>query len=119
MIPKKIYLNPKTLAGLSPTNGEGKTMRVKTFASKNDVEYINTSQLWHPADERPKTAVNLLIMFKRDAFAFGNFEVGFYLDVLRYHPFSGPGFYRAFDCAKIPDHEVLAWLYLIDIPTTK
>lgn len=60
MIPKKIYLNPKTLAGLSPTNGEGKTMRVKTF-----------------------------------------------------------GFYRAFDCAKIPDHEVLAWLYLIDIPTTK
>lgn len=55
MNPKKIYLNPKTLDGLKATDGEGKTMRVKTFASKNDAEYTDLSQVWHdPNVEKPE-----------------------------------------------------------------
>lgn len=53
MKPKKIYLNPKTIDGLKETDGEGKTMRVKAFPSKNDVEYIDLSQVWHDYTEEP------------------------------------------------------------------
>lgn len=53
MRPKKIYLNPKTIDQLSPTDGEGKTMRVRAFKGKNDAEYVDLSQVWHPISELP------------------------------------------------------------------
>lgn len=53
MRPKKIYLNPKTVDALSPTDGEGKTMRVRAFRGKNDAEYTDMSQMIHPISELP------------------------------------------------------------------
>lgn len=61
MNPKKIYLNPKTLDGLKATDGEGKTMRVKTFASKNDAEYTDLSQVWHDGHDEMPEGVLLMV----------------------------------------------------------
>lgn len=57
MIPTKIYLNPKTLAKVTPDNGDGHTMRVKAFPSKDDAAYTNIDALWHGRDEEPINAV--------------------------------------------------------------
>lgn len=51
MIPKKIYLNAKTLENPKTRDGEPKAIRVKTFPSKGDAEYINAASLWHGIDE--------------------------------------------------------------------
>lgn len=47
MIPKKIYLSKKVLESPKTRDGEPKTMRVKTFPSKGDAEYVDVSQMWH------------------------------------------------------------------------
>lgn len=51
MRPKRIYVNSKTLQKVTAENHAGHTMRVKAFASKQDVEYTDLSQVWHTADE--------------------------------------------------------------------
>lgn len=44
MRPKRIYVNSKTLQKVTAENHAGHTMRVKAFASKQDVEYTDLSQ---------------------------------------------------------------------------
>lgn len=60
MIPKKIYINAKTLENPKTRDGEPKAIRVKTFPSKGDAEYINVDALWHDASERPENGTNIL-----------------------------------------------------------
>lgn len=52
MRPTKIYIGAKQAAELEK-NSEGRhTMTVKTFPSKNDVEYTDLSQVWHNTEDR-------------------------------------------------------------------
>lgn len=53
MRPKRIYVNSKTLQKVTAENHAGHTMRVKAFASKQDVEYTDLSQVWHDGSEVP------------------------------------------------------------------
>lgn len=53
MKPTKIYIGAKQAAELEK-NSEGRhTMTVKTFPSKNDVEYTDVSQLWKTFNDVP------------------------------------------------------------------
>lgn len=53
MRPKKIYISAKVLEQPTTKDGEPKAMRVKTFPSKGDVEFVDLSQVWHDAEEEP------------------------------------------------------------------
>lgn len=53
MRPKKIYISAKALEQPTTKDGEPKAMRVKTFPSKGDVEFVDLSQYWHDPGEEP------------------------------------------------------------------
>lgn len=73
MRPKKIYISSKALEQPTTKDGEPKAMRVKTFPSKGDVEFVDLSQVWHDAEEVPRRFDDAIV------FATGN---GYYGSLL-------------------------------------
>lgn len=69
MRPKKIYISAKALEQPTTKDGEPKAMRVKTFSSKGDVEYVDLSQYWHdPLKELPVYMEGTIVIYENGEF---------------------------------------------------
>lgn len=105
MRPKKIYLNPKTIDQLSSTDGEGKTMRVRAFKGKNDAEYVDLSQVWHPNTDIPEDGdADLLYILHETEYSTE--------DDMTFHTYNDS---KRPDVAFPAWEQVKSWAYLSDI----